>query len=712
MSDHKESEILSNLNNQQKEAVLDIDNNSRIIAGPGTGKTTTIIAKILYLIFVKGVEPWKILAITFTNKAKDEIIERILKFDSNESNIPKIYTYHSFATYLLRLEKKSQPNEKDFIIIDRTDQKRIVKNLLKSNEQIKGIDDKTFLAELSNIRNLIAESIRTPKIKNMYALFELYELHKKNNNLLDFDDLIPRANDILENNSEIKEIWSKKYDYIFVDEFQDTNREQFELIRNISNENTRITVVGDPDQNLYTWRGANIDLILNFDKYFNNTKTYLLSRNYRSTPEIVHLATEFIKRNQNRIENELYTINPKIEGNDTKIYYFNSSIQEAEFVSKEILKLIDNKNINPDDIAIIYRNNSISRDFESSLISHNIHYKVIGGFKFYDRKEIKEAIALLGFLILNEDFYFEQISQVPPKGIGPKTLEQIQNNAIDKNLNLYDSLKNLVDEKKISKPQVINFIEVIEKYRALLKSSEINNLKDFVNGFFEDTNFIEYYSEEEGRLENIHELIIDISIQIKLNDILGSFIDFSQRTTLSSSSDEKAAKDYVTLITSHSAKGTEFKVVFIVGMAEGVFPSIISINSGPKQLEEERRSFYVALTRAKEKLYLTYSGGKTFSGTFKRPSSFLNNLNLEVIEQRNNFYSGNKFTTKTYDLEDKTEDYFQDNKEITTGSNIEHNDYGIGVVIEDLDKYIKVAFDRNIGIKILIKNNKAIKYIG
>ncbi len=712
MSDHKENEILEKLNNQQKEAVLDIDNNSRIIAGPGTGKTTTIIAKILYLIFVKGVDPRRILAITFTNKAKDEIIERILKFDSNEFNIPRIFTYHSFATYLLRLEKNSQMGEKDFIIIDRTDQKRIVKNLLKSNDQIRGIDDKTFLAELGNIRTLTASSIKTPKMKNMLTLFELYEEHKKNNSLLDFDDLIPRANDILENNSDVKEVWSNKYDYIFVDEFQDTNREQFELIRHISNDHTRVTVVGDPDQNLYTWRGANIDLILNFDKYFNNTKTYLLSRNYRSTPEIVNLATEFIKRNQNRIENELYTINPKIDGNETKIYYFSSAIQESEFVSKEILRLIEDKNINPDDIAIIYRNNSISRDFESSLISHNIHYKVIGGFKFYDRKEIKEAIALLGFLILNEDFYFEQISQVPPKGIGPKTFEQIQNNAFEKNLNLYDSLKDLINEKKITKPQIINFIEVIEKYRALLKSDEINDLKDFVNGFFEDANFIEYYSEEEGRLENIQELILDVSNQIKLHDILGSFIDFSQRTTLASSSDEKAAKDYVTLITSHSAKGTEFKIVFIVGMSEGVFPSIISINSGPKQLEEERRSFYVALTRAKEKVYLTFSEGKTFSGTFKRPSSFLNNLNLEVIEQRYNSYSRNKFSAKTYDLEDKTEDFFQDNKNITTGSNVEHVDYGIGVVIEDLDKYIKVAFDRNTGIKMLIKNNKAIKYIG
>ncbi len=712
MNEDIERQIFGKLNDQQKQAVLEIESNSKIIAGPGTGKTTTIIAKILYLIFVKGVHPKKILAITFTNKAKEEIIERILKFDSNEYNLPNIFTYHSFSNYLLRVEKDvSQADGKDFIIIDRTDQKRILKNILKDNQGFSGVEVKNVLSQLSNLRSLDKDYITDRKQKLMYEVFELYVSHKIDNNLLDFDDLIPRANDVLESNQDIKETWSNKYDYIFVDEFQDTNREQFELLKNLASSKTNITVVGDPDQNLYTWRGANVDLIINFDKYFDNVKTFLLSRNYRSTPDIVSLATNFIKRNTNRIENELYTINPRIDGNETKIYYFESSMQEAEFVSKEILKLIEDENINPEDIAIIYRNNSISRDFESSLVSHNLHYKVIGGFKFYDRKEIKEAIALLGFLILGDNFYFEQITQVPPKGIGPKTLDQIQQHAFNIDKNYYEALKDLVANKKISKIQIKEFIQIIEQYRALIRANEINDLKEFITEYFNDIKFFDYYSNEPGRVENIQELIVDASSQIQTHDIMGSFIDFSQKTTLASSSDEQVAKDYVTLITSHSSKGTEFKIVFVVGMAEGVFPSYISISEGPKAIEEERRSFYVALTRAKEKIYLTYSNGRTYSGVPKRPSSFLNNLNLELIEQRYNF-NRNRFTTTSYEPKVQKEDYYQNNEEIKTGSNIEHVDYGVGVVIEDMDKYIKVAFDKNTGIKVLIKNNKAIKYLG
>lgn len=702
----EEKDILEKLNNEQINVVKDFDYNNRIIAGPGTGKTTTIIAKILYLIFIKKVSPKKILVITFTNKAKNEIIERIKKSNPNEFNIPLIFTYHSFSAYFLRIELKD--NEQDnFVIIDRTDQQRIIRKLKKQNPDFINLEENLFLSSLNRYKQIFEDDFLIPIEKKYFKLFKEYELEKKQNNLLDFDDLLYRAKTLLEDNTDIFQKWNQRFDYIFVDEFQDTNWVQFQLLKYLTGSNTKVNVVGDPDQNIYSWRGADIQLILDFESHFENTKTYFLSRNYRSTPEIVSIANKLISNNSRRLNNELYSIKNNSEKNIPKIYYFNSSEEEAQYVAKEIINLEKESNIKHDEIAIIYRNNSLSLDFEKSLTNNNISYKVIGGFKFYDRKEIKDTISLIGFLLVGSNYYFGEASQIPSKGIGPKTLEQIQQFSYNNDVPYYDALKLMINNKSIKKPKIIDFVNVIDRYRKILNESTDFDTYNFINNYLKDVGVFDLYSEEEGRIENILELLKELAKELDKNNFINSFIIFSQTITLQSTSDELTPSNYVTLITAHSSKGTEFKVVFVVGLSEGIFPSLMSIKNN--DIEEERRSFYVSVTRAMERLYLTYSGGFLYNQKPKKPSSFLNGLNLEVVEQRNK-RTFVDFSSSSYS-NDRVEDFYKDNSDIKLGSNIEHPDYGVGVVIDDMDEYIRVAFDRKIGVKIIIKNNKIIKHL-
>ncbi len=699
-----ENKILDRLNEEQKKSVLHFNTSTRIIAGPGTGKTTTIIAKIAYLIFVKNVNPKEVLVITFTNKAKEEIIERMKEFTDDERMLPMIFTYHSFASWFLRIEFSNQEKNQDFKIFDYTEQIRIVKKIQKENFQLQNISPNDFLSSMNDIED---EEIleNTPAIeKTKIKLNKKYKDYKQENNGFDFDDLLIETRNLLRENPEVAKKYQERFLNVFVDEFQDTNDIQFEILRLLTTKKSNLTIVGDPDQNLYSWRGANIDLILNFDQYFDNVKTFILSENYRSIPEILTVAKKVIKNNKNRIHNELFTRNVNKTNFKIKINEFASAPIEANFIAKKISCLITEEKYNFGDFAIIYRSNYISKEFEKSFIENNIPYKVIGGFKFYDRKEIKELFSLLGFLLLDDNYYFEITSQVPPKGIGAVTLDKIIKYSRENNLSYFEATKEVASGKKINE-----YIKTVEKYRALLNKGKIISIKKYFTNFLKEIYFFKYYEDDGNRIENLHEALLELDKQLDLENLVPSFVQYLQKVSLTSSADTESSNEMVTLITSHSSKGTEFKVVFVVGLIEGVFPTWNALNDSGnflKSIEEERRSFYVAITRAKEKLFLTFSKGFDFNGRRKNESSFLNNLGLE----KERLYSGIFFQQKednSYQM--KQEDYFKDNSKITTGSVVYHRDYHKGVVLEDMGNYVKVAFDKNIGIKILIKNNKALE---
>ncbi len=702
-----EDQILKKLNPQQVDAVLKNDSSLRIIAGPGTGKTTTIIAKILYLILIKNVYPKSIMVFTFTNKAKEEILERLAKQLSSDQ-FPMIFTYHSFASYFLRIEKEALPFKEEFKIFDYSEQQQILRRLLKEEFQNCPFSVGDLLARFETFRNVVEEDFVSFSKNNKlrYEIYRRYLTKKQEYVGLDFNDLLYQTNLILEQNEEIRLKWQARFEYLFVDEFQDTNDIQLAILKQISTPQTKVVVVGDPDQNLYSWRGANINLILNFETYFPGAKTILLSQNYRSNQNILQVAKKTINYNKNRIPNDLFTKNEL--GEEPKVYEFNSSQEEARFLANKVATLIE-QGQNPKQIAIIYRSNYISQEIESAMIAKRIKYKVIGGFKFFERKEVKETQYLIGLLILNDDFYFTSSLSVPPKGIGPKTFEKIVAHALNTNLKYYDALKDLIALKEISSQKIQAFIEVIETYRELLKSvTTLGELKTFFENFLQTIGLFTFYQEEEGRIENIKEFVNQITKELNLNALSSSLIEYLQKTSLLSASDETVKDDLITLITAHSSKGTEFDVVFVVGLSDGVFPSKNSLYKA-ESLEEERRSFYVALTRARNKLFLTYARGFDFSGVPRLPSRFLKEVDLSIEPSR----KITSFASFKQDFRDnyKKEDYFKDNSLLSVGDVVEHNEYGQGTIIEDLDKYIRVAFDAKIGIKLLVKNHKNVKGI-
>ncbi len=636
-------EILKGLNDKQYEAVVNTEGPCLVIAGAGSGKTKVLTHKIAYLIGEKGAKPWDILAITFTNKAANEMKERIANLVGDDAKDIWMGTFHSICVRILRRFIDRIGFDSSFIIFDTSDQRTLVKACMKDL----AIDDKLFndrsvLSEISNAKNEMLEpeqytaransDFRKEKIATVY---ELYQKRLKENNAIDFDDIINYTIKILMENPDILEYYANKFKYVLVDEYQDTNKAQFTLVTLLASKNGNITVVGDNDQGIYSFRGADISNILNFERDFPGTRIIKLEQNYRCTGNILKAANNVIKNNEVKYKKELWTQNE--EGNLPKVYQADNEYDEATYIVTQIEHLKREEYYKYSDFAVLYRMNTQSRAIEDILRRENIPYKIVGGLKFYERKEIKDIIAYLRLIQNSADnLSLKRIINEPKRGIGKTSLEKVELLAEQNATSMYEIIKHAdqygLNRVYLNSREFINTIEELKDKKDKLVISELIKTTLKKTGYtkaLEDENTIE----AENRIENLEEFLT-VAIEFEEEYAENSLSQFLEGITLSSDIDNvEETEDSVTLMTLHSAKGLEFPVVFLVGMEEGIFPGYKSI-SEPKELEEERRLCYVGITRAKEHLYLTCSKQRTIFGStsYNPVSRFLKEIPEDLLE--------------------------------------------------------------------------------
>ena len=636
-------DILKGLNDKQYEAVVNTEGPCLVIAGAGSGKTKVLTHKIAYLIGEKGAKPWDILAITFTNKAANEMKERIANLVGDDAKDIWMGTYHSICVRILRRFIDRIGFDSSFIIFDTSDQKTLVKNCMKDL----AIDDKLFndrsvLSEISNAKNEMLEpeqytarsngDFRKEKIATVY---ELYQKRLRENNAIDFDDIINYTIKVLMENPDILEYYANKFKYVLVDEYQDTNKAQFTLVTLFASKNGNITVVGDNDQGIYSFRGADISNILNFERDFPGTKIIKLEQNYRCTGNILKAANSVIKNNEVKYKKELWTQNE--EGNLPRVYQADNEYDEATYIVTQIEHLKREEYYKYSDFSILYRMNTQSRAIEDILRRENVPYKIVGGLKFYERKEIKDIIAYLRLIQNSADnLSLKRIINEPKRGIGKTSLDKVEALAEQNETSMYEVIKHAdqygLNRVYLNSREFVNVIEELKDQKDKLVISELIKTTLKKTGYtkaLEEENTIE----AENRIENLEEFLT-VAIEFEEEYAENSLSQFLEGITLSSDIDNvEEDEDSVTLMTLHSAKGLEFPVVFLVGMEEGIFPGYKSI-SEPKELEEERRLCYVGITRAKEHLYLTCSKQRTIFGStsYNPVSRFLKEIPEELLE--------------------------------------------------------------------------------
>ena len=636
-------EILKGLNDKQYEAVINTEGPCLVIAGAGSGKTKVLTHKIAYLMQEKNVLPWNILAITFTNKAANEMKERIEKLVGDAVKDMWIGTFHSICVRILRKFIDRIGFDSSFIIFDASDQRTLVKQCLKDLQLDEKIfSDRSVISEISNAKNDMLEpdtyaaqvngEFRKIKIAEIY---ELYQKRLKENNAIDFDDIINYTIKILNQNEDILDYYSNKFKYVLVDEYQDTNKSQFTLVKMLASKNGNITVVGDNDQGIYSFRGADISNILNFEKDFPGTKIIKLEQNYRCTGNILNVANAIIKNNEVKYDKKLWTENE--EGKLPKVFSADNEYDEGRYIVEQIEHLKREEYYKYSDFAVLYRMNTQSRAIEDILRREDIPYKIIGGLKFYERKEIKDIISYLR-LVQNtaDNLSLNRIINEPKRGIGKTSLDNIAQVAEQNGVSMYDVIKNAeqygLNRVYLNSREFISCMEEIISKKDSLKISELIKMILKNTGYtraLENENTVE----AENRIANLDEFLT-VAIEFEEENAENSLSDFLEGITLSSDIDNmEEEEESVTLMTLHSAKGLEFPVVFLVGMEEGIFPGYKSIGE-QKELEEERRLCYVGVTRAKENLYLTNSKQRTTFGstTHNPPSRFLQEIPKELLD--------------------------------------------------------------------------------
>ena len=635
-------ELINGLNDKQKEAVLATDGPCLVIAGAGSGKTKVLTHKIAYDI-ESGIKPWNILAITFTNKAANEMKERIEKLIGDAAKDLWMGTFHSICVRILRRYIDRIGYKTDFVIFDTSDQKTLIKECLKTLK----VDDKIFtdrgvLSEISNGKNEMLE----PKAygvkyagdfrkKTIAEIYELYQRRLRENNAIDFDDIINFTIKILSENPDVLDYYTEKFKYILVDEYQDTNKAQFTLVSLLASKYGNVTAVGDNDQGIYSFRGADISNILNFERDFPGTRIIKLEQNYRCTGNILKAANAVIKHNENKYDKKLWTENE--EGHLPCIYCGEDEYDEGRYIVEQINHLKTEEYYKNSDFTILYRMNAQSRAIEDILMREGIPYKVIGGLKFYERKEIKDIIAYLRLIHNSADnLSLKRIINEPKRGIGKTSIDQIQEISDKTGNSMYEIIRNAQEyglTRVFSNSR--DFIEQIEYLKSKKDELKISDLiKETLNktGYtkaLENENSVE----AETRIENLEEFLT-VAIEFEEESADNTLAEFLENITLSSDIDGMEDQDNsITLMTLHSAKGLEFPVVFLVGMEEGIFPGYKTIGE-PQALEEERRLFYVGITRAKQYLYLTCAKHRTIFGStsYNQVSRFVKEIPEELLE--------------------------------------------------------------------------------
>ena len=704
------------LNKNQKEAATYLDSHLRIIAGAGSGKTRVITYRIAYLIDEIGVDPRKILAITFTNKAANEMKERVVDLLGVHALGSLICTIHSLCVRILRQHINVINYPSNFTIMDEEDQKALIKKIYNQLQiDAKTISIKSMIATISNYKmaNITPEKALEfagsfqGEIKKAKVYKEYLE-YQENHFLLDFDDLLLKTVYIFENYPDVLEKWQYRFQYIHVDEFQDVGNIEYRLVKLMSDK--AITcVVGDPDQTIYSFRGANVNYILDFDKDFKPCKTIILNQNYRSTGNILNISNCLIRKNQNRLEKELFT---EATGGGEVIHYTAKNEQdEAEYICSEIEKIInDVDGVNYRNFAILYRANYLSRTIEQCLISHGIDYRIFGGLKFFSRKEIKDALSYLQLVCNGEDLAFERIINVPSRGIGKKTMENIQAVAKNNHVSLYEALTLFSDQIKLSskaKKEIRILVAAIEKARQ----SNLP-LHEMFENLMNDIGYIEMLNKnlEENRIDNIHELQRSIYEFENQNPDLATIENYLQEIALYTDNDDNDDSQYVSLMTIHMAKGLEFDYVFVLGLSEGIFPSFRALSESDEGIEEERRLAYVAFTRAKKQLYLTDSEGFSFvTDSPKISSRFVEENGKEGIKHLG---TRPRFKTSNYINTNLSKDELVGNNQVSdwaSGDFVIHDTFGKGVVVKVNGNTLDIAFELPAGLKTLMAGHKALK---
>ncbi len=691
---------LSALNPAQVEAVLYNNGNLLVSAGAGSGKTRVIAYKIAYLVKELYVPQQNILAVTFTNKAAGEMKERVESLLDLNYFFGQISTFHSFCLKVLRREAYNLGYSLDFAVCDSYDSVQVVKEVLKSLKLRLKEKPKVVQGIISAYKN--GRDVALPKDLNNELIKEIinsYNSYLKENNLMDFDDLLLNTLKLFEEDENILNLYASNYPFILVDEFQDTNTVQYRLVKLLSVNSIHLCVVGDEDQSIYGWRGAEYKNVSRFIEDFENVKIVKLEKNYRSTREILTVANSIISNNPDRIEKNLFS--EREEKGEMIVFGALSPSEEAEFVADKVEELIDSGQ-SPSEIAVLYRANYLSRHFEDAFLKKGIAYRVVGGIRFYERREIKDILAYLR-LINNpyDNVSFKRVVNLPKRGIGEKTLERLG----EYSQSLYLAIDSIPDN--FPKARVF---KSFKKTIDFLKSLEFNS--DFFDALLKEIDYIEFLKTEyfgyelESRIENIYEFRNIIKEYLQKNEA-PSLKGFLDSISLASDTDE-ISKDAVNLMTIHAAKGLEFNNVFVVGLEEGVFPTAQSFSS-PEGIEEERRLAYVAVTRAKKNLYLTFSRSRGFGDRYfekRNPSRFLKEIPMEKFQVAGFAPdSSPDFSSASYSGKEDNFAVSNSNIKLSKGNTVFHPRYGEGRVMNVLDGGNKaiVKFKR-VGIKILRSN--------
>ncbi|ALS24410.1 DNA helicase PcrA [Paenibacillus naphthalenovorans] len=637
---------IEKLNPQQRQAVETVEGPLLIMAGAGSGKTRVLTHRIAYLIATRKAAPWSILAITFTNKAAREMQERVSALVGPQGQDIWVSTFHSMCVRILRKDISRIGFTSNFTILDSGDQLSVIKNCMKElNIDSKKFEPKAVQAVIGNAKNeLITPEKFEQRIGDYFdgivaKVYALYQKKLKSNNSLDFDDLIIKTIELFQQMPEVLDFYQNKFQYIHVDEYQDTNRAQYMLCRLLASKHQRICVVGDSDQSIYRWRGADISNILDFEKDYPNATTILLEQNYRSTSTILNAANKVIANNLGRKRKNLWT--DKSGGNKIRLYQADSEHEEGYYITSEIRKQVE-QGRKYSDHAILYRTNAQSRVIEEILIKSDIPYQIVGGIKFYDRKEIKDILAYLR-LISNpdDDISFARVVNVPKRGIGDATVDKLAAAAGQFGVSMFAMLEN-VDSMEIgakARHALSDFREMIENLYRMVDYLSVTELteKMLEMTHYRDELKRENTLESQARLENIDEFL-SVTMEFEKRNEDKSLVSFLTDLALiadidSMNNDPEAGKQGVVLMTMHSAKGLEFPVVFIIGLEEGVFPHSRALMDN-EELEEERRLAYVGITRAEEELYLTCARMRTLFGrtSANAPSRFINEIPQELVE--------------------------------------------------------------------------------
>ena len=740
-----ENYSIQKLNNAQILPVKDTEGAILVIAGAGSGKTRVLTNRIAYLVMQKNVNPQDILAITFTNKASDEMKQRLEKMIGSLGGM-WVSTIHSMCVKILRASIGALGYEKNFSIYSEDDKERVLKRIINDME----LEPEKFLKLAKNCismakndglspREFKEENIRLKYITEITEIFTKYEKQLKENNALDFDDLLIKTLNLFEENDEVRNYFSHRFRYVHVDEFQDPNTVQYKIIKILASGHKNIFVVGDDDQSIYGWRGAKISNILDFEHDFKVAKVYKLEQNYRSTKNILNVANLIIKNNVARKNKTLWTENDA--GSQVELYTANEESDEAQNVALKVKNAI-NKGAKASDFAVLMRVNALSRSFEQEFLKYNIPYKVFGGFKFFDRKEIKDLTAYLRIIAnpLDSEAILRVIN-VPRRGIGDKSVEAILKKCSIDEMSIYEALLD-ADSLPLgpsARERIKDFKNII--YNLIMSSANLS-VSQIIKEIIEKTNFNSQYEEDteenHEKLMNIGELINSATEFEKVNKD-ATLTDYLSSITLSSDTDEMDESNYVSIATVHSVKGLEFNTVFVVGLDETIFPISRSVNS-EEELEEERRLMYVAITRAKKQLYLTRARSRYIYGTrnVTSESRFLKEINplLKCTDNGYNRYSsygsygdGYKSRYNSFNKDGNDYGYYADEPSSTSygktkftssynvfnapkktqnigkfrvGTKVFHKKFGKGIVIavKNEGKFVDVSFT-SAGIKTL-----------